>query len=346
MSDFQNNLINSFSKTINNGRNIKKERRFGTIVEELGKKYVIIDGSDIKTPINEAIGAEHGDRVIVEVINHNVTVLGNYTEPPSARYATAYIKESGKSMIIGDMGSDGKPIGKYLILNNDAVYLADTKIDENGKKEGVIIASFEADKITIGDTKADIELCNGYGNMRYSNGTLLIEGEKAIKIQTMNTNDNIEVLCNTHDGKSEVGFKVYNSSDTDKFSSVLLSYEGLDIKTPNDKPIKINGKEVLDDKTVIVFGSFSTSGKVSTPNIIKTFEIPDIPENYILTGLVSLYCSSSDCVLSGYSIKQKNITLYLKFLSIPSTDVGITVEWFAMRSKNAKTLSNQTLQWD
>lgn len=337
MPDFQNNLVNSFSKVVNN-RNIKKERRYGTIVEELGKKYVVIDGSDIKTPINEAIGAEHGDRVMVEVINHNITVLGNFTEPPSARYATAYIKESGKSMIIGDIGPDGKPIGKYLILNNDAVYLAENDF---------IIASFEANKITIGQTKADIELCNGHGSIHYANGTLLIEGEKAIKLQTKNTSDNIEVLCNTHDGKSEVGFKVYNTSDTTKYSSALLSYDGLDIKTPEDKPIKINGKEVIDDGNNIIFGSFTSSGKINSTNLVKTFQVPDIPKDYILTGLSALYCSVAHCNISGYSISMDgSITLYLNFASIPSTDITITVRWFAMRSKDTTSLESQTLSWE
>lgn len=327
MPNFQNNLINSFSKAVNNNRNIKKERRYGTIVEELGKKYVIIDGSDIKTPINEAIGAEHGDRVIIEVVNHNVTVLGNFTEPPSSRYATAYIKESGKSMIIGDIGSDGKPIGKYLILNNDAVYLAENDI---------IIASFEGDKITIGQTKADIEFCSGYGSVRYADGTLLIEGNKAIQMRTKNTSDNIEVLCNTHDGKSEVGFKVYNASDLTKYSSVLLSYDGLDIKTLDDKPIKINGNEVISSEKNIIFGSMTRSIPIPIPTLSVVFDISNdnIPNGYVLTGLSGMYCSDTRGNISGFFIEDNEITLYMTFSELPSENVSITVKYFAIRSSN------------
>lgn len=56
----------------------------GTLVVIGSKKYVQIDGSDIRTPCYEASGANNGDRVLVSMKNHRVIVTGNFTDPPEA----------------------------------------------------------------------------------------------------------------------------------------------------------------------------------------------------------------------------------------------------------------------
>ena len=56
----------------------------GTIKSSGKAKYVRIDGSESLTPISEIVDVKDGDRVIVTIENHEATILGNLTMPPSA----------------------------------------------------------------------------------------------------------------------------------------------------------------------------------------------------------------------------------------------------------------------
>ena len=56
----------------------------GTIKSSGEAKYVRIDGSESLTPISEIVDVKDGDRVLVTIENHEATILGNLTKPPSA----------------------------------------------------------------------------------------------------------------------------------------------------------------------------------------------------------------------------------------------------------------------
>lgn len=56
----------------------------GTIKSSGEAKYVRIDGSESLTPISEIVDVKDGDRVLVTIENHEATILGNLTMPPSA----------------------------------------------------------------------------------------------------------------------------------------------------------------------------------------------------------------------------------------------------------------------
>lgn len=56
----------------------------GTIKGSGEAKYVRIDGSESLTPISEIVDVKDGDRVLVTIENHEATILGNLTMPPSA----------------------------------------------------------------------------------------------------------------------------------------------------------------------------------------------------------------------------------------------------------------------
>ena len=56
----------------------------GTIKGSGEAKYVRIDGSESLTPISELVDVKDGDRVLVTIENHEATILGNLTMPPSA----------------------------------------------------------------------------------------------------------------------------------------------------------------------------------------------------------------------------------------------------------------------
>ena len=86
--DLDRSLLKEFAKVVNDvgDKPAPKQYVYGTITTGEGNaKYVMLDGSDMLTPISEVVVAEAGDRVLVSVENHQATVIGNITFPPSAR---------------------------------------------------------------------------------------------------------------------------------------------------------------------------------------------------------------------------------------------------------------------
>lgn len=59
----------------------------GTVVMSGDRKFVKIDGSEALTPVFETVDIQEGDRVYVSIENHQASVIGNYSYPPSARVA-------------------------------------------------------------------------------------------------------------------------------------------------------------------------------------------------------------------------------------------------------------------
>lgn len=68
---------------------------YGTIVEYGGSRYVKLDGSDSLTPIVSAVDSEPGERVLVNILKHSATVIGNVSSP-AAR--TDSVKEVANSV--------------------------------------------------------------------------------------------------------------------------------------------------------------------------------------------------------------------------------------------------------
>ena len=103
-------LVSQFVKATNDTQTKKKETSMkGTVTkikDDSGtvSYYVKIDGSDMLTPINALTDMEDGDRVVVEIENHNATVTGNITSP-SAR--TADLKDAKDKIVANtaDIGS-------------------------------------------------------------------------------------------------------------------------------------------------------------------------------------------------------------------------------------------------
>ena len=56
----------------------------GTIKSSGDSQYVRIDGSESLTPISEIVDVKEGDRVLVTIENHQATIIGNLTKPPSS----------------------------------------------------------------------------------------------------------------------------------------------------------------------------------------------------------------------------------------------------------------------
>lgn len=91
---------------------------YGTIVSQNRVKYVMLDGGDTLTPISESNECLTGDRVTVQIVNHEAIITGNITSPASARTATAFIeKDKDGNIIFGDM-KNGYVDGVHWAIRN------------------------------------------------------------------------------------------------------------------------------------------------------------------------------------------------------------------------------------
>lgn len=108
-------------------RNVYARGTVKTVGED---KFVQIDGSESLTPISEVVDIEDGDRVLVSIENHNATIMGNFTFPPSARKEQEAIDKAENAQNVADDA-------------NDAAISADNKAQSAAKKadEAVEIAS-------------------------------------------------------------------------------------------------------------------------------------------------------------------------------------------------------------
>ena len=81
-------LVANFVKSTNDKKTTSSEATvYGTVKIEGDKKYVQIDGSSIKTPVNTTSDISDGDRVIVLIKNHEAIIIGNVSSP-SAKNAS------------------------------------------------------------------------------------------------------------------------------------------------------------------------------------------------------------------------------------------------------------------
>ena len=81
-------LVANFVKSTNDKKTTSSEATvYGTVRIEGDKKYVQIDGSSIKTPVNTTSDISDDDRVIVLIKNHEATIIGNVSSP-SAKNAS------------------------------------------------------------------------------------------------------------------------------------------------------------------------------------------------------------------------------------------------------------------
>ena len=81
-------LLKDFATQINTSEKPSEVTANGTIKVVNGEKFVRLDGSDILTPVIEAVSAKsedniYGDRVLVQIKNHEAIIVGNYDRPPT-----------------------------------------------------------------------------------------------------------------------------------------------------------------------------------------------------------------------------------------------------------------------
>ena len=77
-----NDLISQFIKVTNDTTGKKeKTKTYATVIESGGVMYVQLDGSELITPVDTTNILHEGDRVIVDINDHNAVASGNISNP-------------------------------------------------------------------------------------------------------------------------------------------------------------------------------------------------------------------------------------------------------------------------
>ena len=166
-------LVSQLVKTTMSPKETNKETTVHgtTVIDDSGKAWVKLDGSDVLTPISTTTDVKNDERVIVTIKDHTATVTGNLSSP-SAR--------------TDDVKDVDKKVDNEVTRINGA--LNDKVETEQLEAEQARIGTLEADNVTIKGTlqtnSADI------GNLKADNAT--IKGElkaAAADIETLQATD-------------------------------------------------------------------------------------------------------------------------------------------------------------
>lgn len=167
-------LISQFVKATKDDPKEKTEATvYGTIVENDGKNYVKLDGSELLTPINTTVNIAPGERVMVTIKNHTATVTGNMSSPAARlddiadntdilnKITEFEIVIAGKVSTdefdaevgrIDDLVADNALIKKELLAANadiDNLQATDLEVRETLTAQEADIARLETEKLSV-----------------------------------------------------------------------------------------------------------------------------------------------------------------------------------------------------
>ena len=144
-------LVKQFVESTHDETETKEPSRFyGTASVRPDGIYVILDGSTIPTPVSMATDAQTGDRVLVEIVNHQARVIQN-------------INKSNSDIVAGRIEHDETGVFQELRVGKEYV---DTLIASDITADSIVadrakIEDLEAENVTINKkltaAEADIE---------------------------------------------------------------------------------------------------------------------------------------------------------------------------------------------
>ena len=128
-------LVKQFVESTHDETETKEPSRFyGTASVRPDGIYVILDGSTISTPVSMATDAQTGDRVLVEIVNHQARVIQN-------------INKSNSDIVAGRIEHDETGVFQELRVGKEYV---DTLIASDITADSIV-----ADKAKIEDLEAE-----------------------------------------------------------------------------------------------------------------------------------------------------------------------------------------------
>ena len=191
-------LISEFAKVTNDAKKeVKETNTYGTIVMYGNTPYVKLDGSEIITPCVTMIAVEEGDRVAVQIKNHNAYITGSTSNPAASTKQMNEVKED---------------IANFNVIVTDKLIAKDIEAI-NGYFQQLTVITGKYDDLTAATAKID-ELRAAYAD---------IDRISADDIKTINAEiDNLQALIidseqiTTDDlnaAKAQIGqLKAYNAS--------------------------------------------------------------------------------------------------------------------------------------
>ena len=132
-------LVKQFVESTHDETETKEPSRFyGTASVRPDGIYVILDGSTIPTPVSMATDAQTGDRVLVEIVNHQARVIQN-------------INKSNSDIVAGRIEHDETGVFQELRVGKEYV---DTLIASDITADSIVadrakIENLEAENVTI-----------------------------------------------------------------------------------------------------------------------------------------------------------------------------------------------------
>lgn len=152
--------IDSFIRTVNSKKEDSKPAfLYGTAVVNEDGEYVQLDGSNFLTPVSKSMDFKHGDRVIVEIKEHDAVVTGNLTSPANVSVGDHYLRMTSEGLRVGELTN-----GTYCLLGTDSSSGNRSAFIIRDKNDNTL-ATFSDNLIDLGvshDTVINLFNKNGY----------------------------------------------------------------------------------------------------------------------------------------------------------------------------------------
>ena len=158
--DLSRQLLKDFADVTRGVERDQTQYLRGTIKGSGEAKYVRIDGSESLTPISEIVDVQEGDRVLVTIENHEATILGNLTKPPSAYKEQEAIDKAedaqNSANAAGEAAEDAKSLAQSAGNKADAAVVDATNASAsaNQAKQDAAAAMTAAENASKNSTEA------------------------------------------------------------------------------------------------------------------------------------------------------------------------------------------------
>lgn len=310
---------------------------YGTIVEYGGSRYVKLDGSDSLTPIVSAVDAKPGERVLVNILKHSATVIGNVSSP-AAR--TDSVKEVADKVTTVEIIVADKADVKDLQAQSGRI---DTLVSEN-----VTIR----EKITASEGEiADLKSTNVTITGKLTAAEAEIKQIKTDKLDASTAQITYATITNLDATNAQINnlsatYGKFVDLTTDKFEAVDASIENLnvdnisikgrlDVNEADINTLNANKANIDDLNAATARISTLEAGKITTDELIAKkadIDLANVNNAWIQNGIIK------DGSIGEAAIHDGAIT------NVKIADA--TIEAAKIKSINADTITAGTIKTD
>lgn len=310
---------------------------YGTIVEYGGSRYVKLDGSDSLTPIVSAVDAELGERVLVNILKHSATVIGNVSSP-AAR--TDSVKEVADKVTTVEIIVADKADVKDLQAQSGRI---DTLVSENVTIREKITAS-EGEIADLKSTNVTItgKLTAAEGEIQQLKTDKLDASTAEITYATITnlnaTNAQINNLSATYGEFVNLTVKKFEAKDAEiaNLKAEDATIKGrLDANEADINVLNANKANIDDLDAVTARISTLEAGKITTDELIAKkadIDLANVNNAWIQNGIIK------DGSIGEAAIHDGAIT------NVKIADA--TIEAAKIKSINADTITAGTIKTD